>query len=196
MNRAAFIEFIEPQLHEFNIKLVQVDGNPLPGDSTLGYFCCHSRELAVNATYRYAFQVLVHEYAHFLQWRDRPFFFDAQVKAVTRYFEWLESHKPVTKEVLLDKSKTLMLEWDCERRAIKVIDELGLRISRPLFIRKANLALLTYHMVTSYHRWPDPNGKRTKILNMMPSELLPLSQVLNPGIVEDKAFKKMVKVFR
>lgn len=194
MNKTQFVAYIAPQLNEYGVELCLEPTTNLTDDN-LGCFDYSAKKLCVANLHRDSFQILLHEFCHFLQWSQRPVFFDKMATSTHNYLTWLESNKPINSKVFADKKKSLTLEWDCENRALKLIDSLDLRISRESYARKANSYLLTYHMATSYHKWPTNLNFKPSVQSLLPQTLLPLDKILDPDWLDDKLLARMRKAF-
>jgi hypothetical protein len=133
-----------------NIKLKNVKYLRFKGSTStyLGYFCCTSRTIVVAAKNPCYQEVLIHEYCHYLQWRENA---DVWLRCYPKYKtdslnlfdDWLlgsRVHK-VKKHIAAVRD----LELDCEQRAAWLMrkNKFGDVSS---YIRKANAYVL-------WHNW-------------------------------------------
>lgn len=110
---------------------------------------------------------LIHEYCHFMQWRD-----DSKI--------WLayESYDVSFEQILDDPIKygealykTIELELDCEKRAVAIIKANNL-FNTNYYIKLANALILKYVYLSLYKKWPRTPATNKRIIELMPSKLL------------------------
>ena len=102
-----------------------------------------------NTTQQEAFGVLIHEYSHFLQWRDNS-------KIWNEFDEKNFSFDDVILKPKKNKDKLLLLiklEADCERRSIKIIRKNNI-IDDRVYAQMANAILYKYAYLYHYNTWP------------------------------------------
>jgi len=108
------------------------------------------------------FQVYVHEYCHFTQWRD-----DIQewndLWIDDLYFDeffcnWMgDSPKEFDKDIInrfLDIG--IAIEADCERRVVHLIENENLPLDIPLYARRANSYIHFYNYIRQNRKWYTP----------------------------------------
>jgi hypothetical protein len=68
-----------------------------------------------------AFEIFVHEYSHYLQWKHHRKFFSSKVKGCDILFSWLDGKRYSKKVVSQAVRDVIELEWHCERIALQTI---------------------------------------------------------------------------
>jgi len=195
MNRNQFIEFVRNDLASHGVKLVLVNARSL-SNKYGGWYADGSRRLTVARHHVNFTGILLHEYCHFRQWIEDRTLWNKLLWKNNYFFEWLDSRKPVSKKVLDAKIAVLTLEYDCERRALKLIKKLHLPLSVEIYTQKANAYLLSYHLITTHHRWPENKSVyRSAISKHMPIKLLPLRRICNEAVLTEDVLKMMNKCF-
>jgi hypothetical protein len=116
----------------------------------------------------------VHEYCHWLQWKDgryrRSFYGEAQ----TDLERWIDRYVSFSKsELNLIINRIKRLELDCEKRAVKEIETYSLEIDKTRYIKRANAYIFGYNMIAETRKWykSSPHFNK-KILDIMPGRFL------------------------
>lgn len=89
--------------------------------------------------------ILVHEYCHYKQWKDKSPLWEASSKAHRRLDRWLNGK--IKRLAIEDIRRIQKLELDCDKRAIALIKEKKLLIDINEYIRESNVYILLYNMV-------------------------------------------------
>jgi len=113
-----------------------------------------------------AFGVLIHEYSHFLQWRD-------QSKIWNEFDDNDFSFDNVILKPKKNKDKILLLiklEADCERRSIRIIRKNNI-IDDKLYAQMANAILYKYAYLYHYSTWPK-GAKLKDTYTLCPDKIL------------------------
>jgi len=90
----------------------------------------------------------IHEYCHFLQWKEGRFSDDIYLDSIGEFNEWLENKKKriKKKELLNIVNRIKRVEIDCEKKVVKEIKKNLLEIDIKDYIRKANAYIFSYNM--------------------------------------------------
>ena len=121
------------------------------------------------------FEVFVHEYGHFTQWRDqcRPW---RDLKDSCQIFDaWINTGKDFSDKTVDRAYKAVRnMELDCERRAVKLIKKFDLPIDVKSYIKKANVYIYYHAYIRKYRKWyKDTAPYRSKrICKLMPTVFL------------------------
>lgn len=102
------------------------------------------------------FMVFVHEYGHFTQYMEDKEKFSTINKNIGTLFSWVDGKKELSlEEIKLYSQEALWLEYDCEKRALKIIQECKLTdvIDPALYAQKANSYFNFYHYVAEKRAW-------------------------------------------
>jgi len=171
--RSNLFGIIKKDLLEYNGKIIFCKGNYCGGDSQCqGIFYFNSKDEPVikvakgNVTTEESFGVLIHEYSHFLQWRDE-----------SRIWSEFDDHQFTFDDVILNPKKNkknilllIKLEADCERRSMKIIRKNSV-IDEKQYAQIANAVLYKYAYLYHYNKWPS-SPKLKKTYEMCPDRIL------------------------
>lgn len=120
-----------------------------------GVFCGKSKCLSVAMANGHAsVYVFIHEYAHYLQWRDKRKFWDScRAEGFTKFSRWLSGGYLNAAELELAYYKSVELEYDAELTALQLISEYKLPLNIEECTRQANSNLLFYTWVRLNRSW-------------------------------------------
>jgi hypothetical protein len=96
------------------------------------------------------FGILVHEYCHFLQWKEQSELWTDFEDCSFNIDEIIKNPKKYKKQLLL----LIRLEADCERRAIKLIKNYHIPFDIDSYVKEANCILYKYAMLYTNSFWP------------------------------------------
>lgn len=159
-----------------------------------GYFDYDSKEFVVAMRNRMGFEILVHEYCHYLQWKEDRKYFLKMVKNCGIVFDWLDGK--FYKKSILEKATrgVIELEWDCEKRAVDLIKKYKLDVDIPEYCRSANSYLLFYHIVRETRMWYKKSPYNTKLTDGMLPELQDLDYYMDRNNITDKQHGQYLKI--
>ncbi len=113
------------------------------------------------------FGILIHEYSHFIQWRDN-----------SKYWERFCDHDVTYSQILLKPEKhkfalkaLMQLEIDCEKISTNIIKNNDL-FDYKQYAQSANAILYKYAMLYKYNKWPDDNRRYQKVQDYCPKKIL------------------------
>jgi hypothetical protein len=113
------------------------------------------------------FGILIHEYSHFLQWRDDSKVWKNFCDYDVTYSEIILKPEKYKKELA-----TLMdLEINCEKSATNIIKKNKL-FDYKKYAQSANAILYKYAMLYKYNKWPENNRKYKKVQDFCPANIL------------------------
>lgn len=162
-----------------------------------GWFNYYDKEFAVAYNNSQFNGVFLHEYNHYRQWKERKQWFIKKANQCEIYFTWLEGKRVAKKKVNEAFMQVIELEWDCEKRSLKMVDDLKLSfINKKEYIKAANCYLLFYLMSKDMRQWcvKSPYGDKA-LINMMPDEIMPLEYYFDADNISEKMYKKYLKIF-
>lgn len=140
-----------------------------------GYFCDDEMVLkcAVGQPINAWFPILVHEYAHFTQWKDQCDIWQNYGKYCQKYEEWFNGYKEFEQDEVNEIVRAVReVERDCEERVIKLIKYHNLPINPHKYAKNANAYVAFYNVVAKHRTWynigKEPYNVR-KVLNVMPT---------------------------
>lgn len=153
-----FVNHVKSELSRHGMRLVLGRGEQVNCDGIRlsGYFDEVQGVICVGRRNSYWLTVLVHEYAHFLQWRDRSEeYVNIRVNrmdSVGIIESWIdgEEYRPSTIRKAFIKARTL--EKRCEMKALKLIRRFNLPVNEEFFVRQANSHIYYYHMMEKMRR--------------------------------------------
>ena len=130
----------------------------------------HHFECATKRPLKNWLSVYVHESAHFLQYLDKDSIWHKGEDHVDKLFNWFDNEGKATKR---DVYGCQMLELDCEKRAVELIKEYGLKLNLDRYYQESNAYLFIYNVAYETRKWPKKSPyKIPKIVDMMPTKHL------------------------
>jgi len=189
-NVKAFIKYAVGELIESGCQIVlekkEDVKNPFDGMEYSGFFerrpylCFHC---AIGLSQKDWFPVFVHEFAHFLQYKDEskktPYWIQQ------RYAEkilpeppgndpiylWLEKKLELNPKVIKKLARvTQRMELDADKRAIGIIKRFDLPIDIDWYIKTTNAYILFFNIITETRMWFDKEpGVVPEIYKIMPN---------------------------
>ncbi|MEY4342221.1 MAG: hypothetical protein RL736_11 [Pseudomonadota bacterium] len=174
LNNSEVLKIVEEDLKDLDGKVVFVKGRYCGGKSKCsGLFYMDANDNPIIKVAKGGlketewFGVLIHEYAHFLQWRDDTKIWNNYCDYDITYSQILIKPDKYKKELLA----LMNLELDCEKRAYKIIKNNKL-FDYKEYAQNANSILYKYAFLYNYNNWPDDNRKYRKVQKICPTKLL------------------------
>jgi hypothetical protein len=169
----SFVDYIKKSCKEKGIKCELRNVGYVKISKTegcTGYFDDYNKKLVCSMKAPDAFHVLVHEYAHFTQWVDQCKVWTSLGDSLDIVDRWLsgEDFEDIDDHI----TACMNLELDCEKRAVKIIQEFGLKINLEEYVKKANAYVLFYDHMRRIRSWCKKENMpyRNKVLiKAMPS---------------------------
>jgi len=165
---------IKKDLSEHDGKIIFCKGEYCGGNSKcygIFYFDSEDRPILKiakgNKTKEEWFGIVIHEYCHFLQWRDNSKNWKEYDKNEFQFDTILCNPKKNRDKILI----LLKLEADCERRSVKIIRNNTL-IDAENYARMANAVLYKYAYLYKYYKWPQTNIKLPELYNLCPDKII------------------------
>jgi len=118
-----------------------------------GWFDIDKKEFIVAYKNDMAFEIFIHEYCHFLQWKEDPEIYECWVEGPTILFDWVEGTDYPEEELDEALLNTIRLEWDCERRSLDLIKSFGLDVDCKRYAQGSNGYLLFYQYLRLTRKW-------------------------------------------
>jgi len=190
MTKAQFYGLTLPQLIDegITVKLVQRSSQ----DNCIGWFDEETKEFGCCLKQEEFFNIYLHEYCHFLQWRDDPDFFRKAGAGITILTHWLKKRR---KSGQNGRVRTQLLELDAERRALRLIKKYKLPVDVGRFCQRANVCLFGYLLVEKNKKWPK-YFYTEKIMSYFPKRLLPLGEYGKLRNIPKEARELMEQAFK
>jgi len=184
-----FINYVKAECKKHGVK-VKISNRKyliIPEENNVrvnGYFCSDSKVLRVasNKPFKKWFPIFVHEFCHFLQWKEnckiwRDSFSDGNLgylDASDAVFKWIDGERMSSKKI--DKCIVLArnVELDCERRVCKLIKEFNLPLNLDEYAQQANTYVYLYNWLKYSRRWYKTGNapyENPKIWKSMPKTL-------------------------
>jgi len=174
LNNSEVLKIIQEDLQDLDGKVVFVKGRYCGGKSKCsGLFYMDTNDNPIIKVAKGGlkeeewFGVLIHEYSHFLQWRDDTKVWNKYCDYDVTYSQILIKPEKYKKELLA----LMNLELDCEKRAYKIIKNNNL-FNYKQYAQNANSILYKYAFLYNYNNWPDDNRKYRKVQKICPTKLL------------------------
>jgi hypothetical protein len=152
-----------------------------------GWFCAEKgdEELVVAMKHHMGFEILIHEYCHFLQWKTDRKLWDKSQSTYDFLFDWISSPylqyniyvkgREVTEEQLNQSLHDIIeLEHDCEKRVLKIVKNCPIEdFDMDKYIRAANAYLWSYHLNRELRKRPKNPIYSERVLEHMPNTFNP-----------------------
>ena len=149
-----------------------VDGGPCCGFVDENRFC-----VAVGKAEIEWLKIFVHESCHIDQLLEKDPLWESGCNGYDGLGEQLKSDESLSKE---NVKNIILLEKDCDQRAVKKINKYGLNIDRKTYIQQSNSYLFSYWMVCKTKKWVP--GIYTKMdYKKLPSVFLKEEEYMNPN---------------
>lgn len=173
LSASELLKEIKKDLQDFGGKVNLYKGPYCGGDSKCsGLFYLDSRDnpiikIAKGGPENEWIGILVHEYCHFLQWKD-------DIKVWKKFsdncatFDDLMLNPKKYKNEIID---LIALELDCEKKAVRILKANQL-LDIEDYIKSANAILLKYAYLYHYNKWPNKFFKFQKVKKGCPDKLL------------------------
>jgi hypothetical protein len=135
------------------------------------------------------FEVFIHEYCHFRQWLDeqKPGTWSLNYGPVSNeefnsFFDWVYGKKELNPLEVTDLRKRIqLLEQDCDKRVVELINIHDLPVDIELYTQKSNAYHLSYTVVESHRKWFKAPYRIPEIVRIMPCGWLSEHGLNNPS---------------
>jgi len=123
-------------------------------------------------------EILVHEFSHFEQWRDKCPIWIADINGndpSTQFFDWINGKDLEADELNFCLKIARDCEADCERRTVENIKKFDLPIDINKYIKKSNAYIYFYNHIKNTRKWSEPNESaytNEEIVNAMPNKFV------------------------
>ena len=159
-----------------------------------GSFDYENREFVVSIGDKIGIELLIHEYCHYLQWRDDKKYFLNLINNCLIVFDWIDG-KFFKKDIINHAiAGAIELELDCERRALAEIKKYKLNVDIGGYCKSANSYLLFYNIVHDTRKWYGKTVNTPSLTKSMPSKLMDLDYYLDKDNITDKQYKQYLKI--
>lgn len=126
------------------------------GQRTSGWFCGGEKVLAVatGLGQEQWLGTLCHEYSHLTQWVESAPVWQAD-EVTPDWWSWIQGKR--VKNYLAGVESARELEADCERRAVRLMREIGVPIDIDQYCRRANSYVHFYNLIPEVRKWYRPD---------------------------------------
>lgn len=157
------------------------------------------RELVAALDHEMGFEVFLHEYCHYLQWRDDRELWNRSLITYDILFNWVDDADAVFSDKELDQSlhDIIELEHDCESKALKILKNNPVEdVSIEKYIRAVNAYLFHYHVNRKLRKRPKKPIYSDNVLKFMPSNFQPnLEYYLDSSNISEKMFSVFLEEY-
>ena len=132
----------------------------------------NKKEFAVAMKHNMGFEILIHEYSHFLQWKTDRAFWDSTLKTYDVLFDWIADLTLEVDELELEQSlkDIISIEHDCEKRVLKMVKNNPIEnFDTDKYIRASNAYIWSYHLNKELRKRPTNPIYSEKVLPYMPN---------------------------
>jgi hypothetical protein len=166
--------------HGFSVLLYNTEQLP----DACGGWCSieeNEKEFAVAMKHHMGFEILIHEYCHFLQWKTDRRLWDKSMSTYDILFDWISFPSLVHNAFIKDNKFTqqeldqslhdiLEIEHDCEKRVLKLVKNCPIEdFDTDKYIRAANAYLWSYHLNRELRMRPKNPIYSERVLEHMPN---------------------------
>lgn len=149
------------------------------GIEVSGYFDEKTLTVCTDKKEQEWLSILVHESSHMDQYLQQCEHWKNDY-CVDVLDSWLAKEQDIKDDEIEEcVQNCIMLELDCERRALRKIKKYKLPIDTELYIQKANSYLFSYWATFRYRKWYSFPYQRPTIYKKMPKVLLTADDYLN-----------------
>jgi hypothetical protein len=139
------------------------------------------KEFAVAMKHHMGFEILIHEYCHFLQWKTDRKLWDKSMETYDILFDWISYPSLVASTFIKDYKVTpekldqslhdiLEIEHDCEKRVLKIVKNCPIEdFDTDKYIRASNAYLWSYHLNRELRLRPKRPIYSERVLEHMPN---------------------------
>jgi hypothetical protein len=167
-------DIIKEDIESLDGRIILLKGNYCGGKSKCsGLFYMDSKDNPIIKVAKGSlseeewFGVLLHEYCHFLQWRDDSKLWNNFCNHDITYSQIILKPAKYKKELIA----LMELEINCEKRVVNIIKNNKL-FNYKTYVQSANAILYKYAVLYKYHKWPDDNRKYKKVQDFCPIKIL------------------------
>jgi hypothetical protein len=167
------IKEIKKDIEEFDGKLNIYKGKYCGGESKCsGLFYLDNNEspilkIAKGSNPEQWVGILIHEYCHFLQWRDNSKAWRTFAEGCASFDDLMLNPAKYKKEII----DLISLELDCEKKTARII-KANNYFDINIYIKNANAILLKYVYLYYNNKWPSNFSKFKKVQDKCPAKLL------------------------
>lgn len=157
MDKRSFVELVRVHLSCYNMRL-SITKTPTvkAGKVDVGGYFCDGTGIRVAGECKGWFEILIHEYCHFIQWVENYVGYDRFDKHYDGWNSWLAKKINLKKKDLHVKFLAIRnFELDCEVRAVRLIKKYNLPVNVVKYIQDANAYMFFYAYVKKYQIWPN-----------------------------------------
>jgi len=118
------------------------------------------------------FEILIHEYCHFLQWKTDRKLWDKSTETYDILFDWISNKDSTVSDDLLNQSlyDILEIEHDCEKRVLKLVKNCPIEdFDTDKYIKAVNAYLWSYHINRELRLKPKRPIYSERVLEHMPN---------------------------
>ena len=165
-----FVDLVATKCKQHKIEFVADEKIVMDDMEVNGYFCNEEMVLKSSTSTEKWFETLAHEYCHMLQFLDNyePFM---QYSSVSDGFWGVLEGKEID---IKSKDIIQLVEYDCERRVLELVDELDLPIDKKEYAKRANAYVYFYDVIARCGKWYDIGNEpynNKAIIKQMPDTL-------------------------
>lgn len=187
-----FIEDLKHQCKRHGVKLIFNRSRTVLIEGKIrssGYFDPANKELKIGKNRPDWLQLLVHESCHVDQWIENAKCWQNEGKIGNDIIDAYLLGKDFNHNKLKKAFKnTILLELDCERRAIDKIVEYDLPINISSYIQRANAYLFYHHRAMKLRTWDPMFYNKIGLISNMPTKILDIDRYISLPKTMEKYF--------
>ncbi len=171
MNQFTFIGMAIMNMVNYGIDIKLLNKRQFKGGYA-GFYISNQKAFEVATQDPSFFDVFVHEYCHFLQHNEDPNFFKKYGHC--KFIQWLSGYQNQATDEEVDSwlMDGIMLEHDCEKRAINLIKKYKLPLDIEAYKKSANAYILSWWYAREFCRMPN---NLNCVLDLVPNTIKNIS---------------------
>ena len=204
---SSFIAYTKKELNKHKVTLRLSNTNKMKLHTSIfcsGFFDSENNILAcaTKKPLKKWLCVYVHEYGHFLQWKENSIYFDEENKENERYMtsdgiidDWIGGKNYSQETIIKAIRSSQECELDCEKKAAKLIKKFDLPIDVGEYIQRANSYVSFYNYVLIRRKWypqrSSPPYDIKKVKEFFPKRFINKFDTINMDFINclDKEYK-------
>lgn len=199
MKKSEFWSLIVSELIAENFSVLLYNNEHLDGWGGWLDASLENKEFVVAMNHPLGFETALHEYCHFLQWKNNPKLWNKSETTYGILFDWIDNPESnyTTEELQESLHDILEIEHDCEKLALDFASMHNLEnFDYNLYAQAANAYLWHYHINRIFRKKSPIPIYNTDITKYMSKNLnSDLSFYLDIKNLGDKEYNKYVEIY-
>jgi hypothetical protein len=134
---------------------VHLDNKKRVANGIDGFFDYEAKKIQVATQNEMFIEIFLHEYCHFLQFKEKEENYKQLCDGL--FYQWMSGfHNEVPqKKILTSMINCIILEHDCDRRALAIIDKYKLNINKEEYTKLSSAYILSHWFSLEFRKRPN-----------------------------------------